>query len=98
MRVPEINPTAEAFAVAAGLCYAAIEITLQLMRRRANEQLPRERRISWFIAGVMRKTMIADYKRLYPRGWEHRAFRTFRILWVALVILSILALYFGRAA
>ncbi|MGA8367970.1 MAG: hypothetical protein ACLQMT_04485 [Candidatus Acidiferrales bacterium] len=98
MRVPDINPIAEAFATAAGLCFVAIEITFQLMRKRANEQLPRERRISWFMARRhMRKAIIADYKRLYPRGWERRAFRTFQVLWVVFVILAILSLFLGGA-
>jgi hypothetical protein len=50
MRVPDINPLAEDFATAAGLCFIAIAITFQFMRKRANEQLSSEHRISWFIA------------------------------------------------
>jgi len=97
MRVPDINPLAEDFATAAGLCFIAIAITFQFMRKRANEQLSSEHRISWFIAEAVWKTVIADYKRFYPRGWEYRALRTFQVLWVTFVILAMLALFFGSS-
>jgi hypothetical protein len=86
-----------AFATAAGLCFAAIEIAFQLMRKRANEQRPRERRVSWFMDGAIRKTVIADYRRFYSGGWWYRAYRTFQALWVTFFILAMLALFFGSA-
>jgi hypothetical protein len=97
MRALDTNPLAMAFASAAGLCFIAIEIAFQLMRKRANEQLPSERGISWFISGAMRKTVVANYRRFYSGGWEYRAYRTFGALWITFVILSILALFLGSA-
>ena len=98
MRVPDVNPLAENLATAAGLCFIAMPITLQLMRKRANRQIPREQRISWLIAGSMRKLIIDDYRRLYPQGWEYRALRTLQVLWLTLVILAFLALFLGSSA
>ena len=37
------------------------------------------------------KRVIADYRRLYPRGWGHRVLRTPSIFWAMLVMSAILA-------
>lgn len=97
MRVPDVNPLAENLAIAAGLGFMAIPITWQLMRKRANQQVLREHRISWFIAGPMRKLIVDDYRRLYPQGWEYRALQTFQVLWLTSVILAFLALFLGSS-
>jgi hypothetical protein len=98
MRLPEINPLAEALAIAAGLCFGVIEVAFELMRRRANERLPHEQRISFFWAKAMRKKIIVQCELISPREWEYRAYRTSRALWLMFVILSILALFFGSSA
>ncbi|MGH9734230.1 MAG: hypothetical protein ACRD8A_06555 [Candidatus Acidiferrales bacterium] len=95
--MPDINPLAEGLATAAGFCYLAIPITLQLMRSRANQQLPHEHGISWFIASAVRKMVIADYKRFYPGGWAYRALPALQALWVTFVILAFLALFVGSS-
>ncbi len=98
MRLPDINDLARAFATAAGFCFIAKAITFELLRNRGNEQLPRERKIPWYLAAARRNKVIAEYKVACPHGWEYRAYRIFQVLWVTFVILAVLALFFGSSA
>jgi hypothetical protein len=95
MRPPEINPAATAFAIAAGCCYVVIKIMFEFMRKRANDTLPPQERISWLLSGARRRAIIAKYNTAHPQGWEYHAYRISRALWVTFVILGILALFFG---
>jgi hypothetical protein len=98
MSDPNINPMALRFAWAAGFCYLAIAIAYQLVRKQVNDRRPEGERISWFRGAYLRSTVIAEYKIVRPQGWEYRAYQTFRVLWLVLVIAALLIFLLGPSA
>ena len=86
-----LNSLAQDFAMAAGACFIVLALALRFMRVQVNACLPAESKISWAMELALRKRIIADYRRLYPRGWGHSVLRTFFIVWTVLVVLAISA-------
>ena len=77
--------------MAAGTCFIVLAASLRFMRVKVNACLPAQARISWVMESALRKRIIADYRRLYPRGWGYAVLRMSFIVWTVLVILAILA-------
>ena len=91
MRSALLGSLAQSFAMAAGTCFIALAASLRFMRVKINACLPAETKISWIMESALRKRIIADYRRLYPRGWGYAVLRISFIVWTALVVLAISA-------
>lgn len=92
-----LNSLAQDFAMAAGTCFIVLALALRFMRAKVNACLPAENKISWPMELALRKRIIADYRRLYPRGWGYPILRISFIVWTVLVMLAILAKILGTA-
>lgn len=73
-----------------GACFLVMALALRFMRVRVNACLPAENKISWVMELALRKRIVADYRRLYPRGWGRPILRTSFVVWTVLVVLAIL--------
>ena len=97
MRPTSLDSLAQSLAMAAGICFLIMALTLRFIRVKANARLAAESKVSWVMELALRKQIIADYRRLYPGGWGYFLLRTFFIVWVILVISAIVAKILGAA-
>ena len=90
-----LNSLARDLAMAAGTCFLVLALALRFMRVKVNACLPAENKISWVMELALRERIIADYRRLNPRGWGYPILRVSFVAWTVLVVLAVLTKVFS---